>query len=664
MKLHDVAIVCSCNFLTMLNRAVVLYFLLLPAISYSQAQVVDSLELLVSNSTLPDTVKIPLLNQLVRKMRERDSKHVLTYALQAKALAEKWNNRRELCNALENLGWVNYRLGDYSKAYEVSIQAQQIAEEINDELLLARCLNNIAAVHYEQKQYPIAIAKFKEAYTISKRYSDYLTAARSLNNISFSFLGMRQLDSARIYGEQALSLGEQTNNPFMVGFALRTLGDIDVENNRTDAALLKFEEALAVAGDLKNTFLEISTAYRIGKLYFQRNKIELALPYLLRNAELSNEFGYKEELERSYKLLAEMYAARNDHARAFLYQNQYMAVHDSLYNQRKSEQMALMQARFDSELKEAEIVLLTKESELQEGQIRSQQLWTYFFAGSLMLLLLLAFVLLYNNRVKRKINLELETKNQKIQRQARQLRNMNSTKDKLFSIISHDMRSPLNSLRGLMDLIDTEGLTQEEFLQASKHLRKQLDSVHEDLDNLLYWAQSQLKGLQLEIQQVAVRAVVEEKVQLFKDQAAAKGVSIINDIHPDLVVNVDQNHLKLIFRNLIANGIKFNLKGGVIHIRQNVMGSKVEISVMDSGVGMSAKDLSRLFNVETHFTNPGTQQEKGTGLGLLLTKEFVEKNGGTIRAASEPGRGSTFTFVLETVPAQRLKKVEALSSSR
>jgi len=646
----------------MLNRAVVLFFLLLPAISYSQQQVVDSLELLVSNSTLADTVRIPLLNQLVRKMRERDSKHVLTYALQAKALAEKWNNRRELCNALENLGWVNYRLGDYSKAYEVSIQAQQIAEEINDELLLARCLNNIAAVNYEQKQYLPAIEKFKMAYTISKRYSDYLTAARSLNNIAFSFLGMKQLDSARIYGEQALRLGEETNNPFMVGFALRTLGDIDVENNRTDAALLKFEEALAVAGDLKNTFLEISTAYRIGRLYFQRNKIELALPYLLRNAELSNEFGYKEELERSYKLLAEIYAARNDHTKAFQYQNLYMAVHDSLYNQRKSEQMALMQARFDSELKEAEIVLLTKESELQEGQIRSQQLWTYFFAGSLMLLLLLAFVLLYNNQVKKKINLELETKNQKIQRQARQLRNMNSTKDKLFSIISHDMRSPLNSLRGLMDLIGTEGLSQEEFLEASTHLRRQLDSVHEDLDNLLYWAQSQLKGLQIEMQQVPVQAVVEEKIRLFKDQAAAKGVSIMNDIRPDLIVNVDRNHLQLIFRNLIANGIKFNLKGGVIRIKQKLIGNKVEISVIDSGVGMSAKDVSRLFNPETHFTNPGTQQEKGTGLGLLLTKEFVEKNGGTIRAASKPGQGSTFTFVLETVATQHVKKAEVVDS--
>jgi two-component system, sensor histidine kinase and response regulator len=271
------------------------------------------------------------------------------------------------------------------------------------------------------------------------------------------------------------------------------------------------------------------------------------------------------------------------------------------------------------------------------------------------------FVLLYSNWMKKKANALLGVKNQRIQAQAQQLSNLNITKDKLFSIISHDVRGPLASLRGLINIICQGQMTQEEFIQNSVKLRQNLDSVQDDLDNLLHWSQSQLYGLQINAEEFQIRSVVNDKITLFREAAAKKDITIINDIREGLTAFADKNHFNLIIRNLMANAIKFNTHGGVIRIDEKTLDDYVEISVTDSGVGIPSRDMNKLFNAQIHFSNLGTDQEKGTGIGLLLTKEFIEKSGGSIWVTSEVGKGSTFTFT--TKRTRSTKKEEALSSS-
>lgn len=276
---------------------------------------------------------------------------------------------------------------------------------------------------------------------------------------------------------------------------------------------------------------------------------------------------------------------------------------------------------------------------------------------------MLASVLFYNNRLRKRSHDNLAEKNIEIAQQALQLSNMNDTKDKLFSIISHDLRGPLASLRGLMNLVGETGLTQEEFQQASNTLKLSLDAVQENLENLLYWAQSQLKGLQVNMEPTSVKHVADEMIALYAEAAKSKDVSILNELENDQHVVVDKNHLRMIFRNLISNAIKFNAKQGMIVISQKQFGNYMEVSVSDSGVGMRASDVVKLFNAETHFTKLGTNQEKGVGIGLLLIKEFIEHNEGSISVESAEGKGTTFTFRLK-LDMSRIKKEEgALSSS-
>jgi signal transduction histidine kinase len=625
---------------------IVFVFCLLPVVSFSQKSEIDSLESLVL-SVPSDTTKVWLLNKLVNALREKDNNKAFQFAQQAKDLAELLNYKNGLSHALENLGWIYYRKGDFSKSLYISTQALKLSEELGDQNRISRCLINVAAIHFEQKQYKQAIGHFKKAYHVSERIGDKQTMARSLNNIAYAFVRLDEPDSAFAECHRALALSKVASDPYMIAFAHRTLGDILVNRKNYDEALSHFDACYALAKDHNNMFVLTSVLHRIANVYFILGKYDFAIEHLSANIQTAKALGFKDELERAYKLIGEVYFNKKDLDRAYHYQALYVSLHDSLYDQRNSEQIALMQIRFDSEMKQAQIELLTKDAALKAEDIKRKQVWIYFYVGCLSLLAILAFVLFYNNRYNSQAKLALEEKNRKIEEHTHQLRNLNSTKDKLFSIISHDLRSPVASLKALMEIVSTTGLSQEEFVEISKVLKRNLDSVYEDLDNLLVWAQTQLKGISASPEEIDLRKLTEEKTVLFEDASANKKISIVNDIPPGTMVMADRNHLNLVMRNLIANAIKFNRVHGTITISAKEYENKCQISVADSGIGISHQNITRLFNADTHFTTQGTHKEKGVGIGLLLTKEFIEKNHGSIWVDSEEGRGATFIFTLK-----------------
>jgi two-component system, sensor histidine kinase and response regulator len=635
----------------MLIRIALFFALIVSNPLQAQITSVDSLESLIKS--LPsDTNKVWLLNNLVTSLREKDNNKALVYANQAKDLAELLNYKKGLAIGLENLGWILYRKGDYSKSFDLSVQALKVNEEMADRAAMARCLINISAIHFEQRQYELAIGNFKQAFSIAEDIGDKKTMARSLNNIAFCFEQMEALDSAYGYASSALGISQQIKESYMTAFAMRTIGDVYSARKDYDAAIENFKKCLSIADEKENTFLRVSTVHRLGNVYKQMGEYDQAINYLKQNIEIGVRYGYKEELERTYKLLAETYELRKDIPNAYLFQKKYLVVHDSLYSQRQTEEMALLQARFEAEIKQAQIDLLTKEAQLSAEEIRSQKIWLYFSIGCLSLLMILAFVLFYNNRYNSMAKRVLQEKNKAINTQTQQLKNLNATKDKLFSIISHDLRSPLASLKALMELVGTPGLSQEEFINITRILKRNLDTVHEDLDNLLMWAQTQLKGLQAQPEVLELKSLADEKINLFKESANAKKISISNEILPGTVAFADRNHIGLVLRNLLANAIKFNQPGGHIAVTARESGATHEVSVTDSGVGISVEDLGKLFNAETHFTRPGTNKETGVGIGLLITKEFIENNQGSIWVTSELGKGTTFTFTLKAKPAE------------
>ncbi|WP_109830026.1 sensor histidine kinase [Reichenbachiella versicolor] len=235
----------------------------------------------------------------------------------------------------------------------------------------------------------------------------------------------------------------------------------------------------------------------------------------------------------------------------------------------------------------------------------------------------------------------------KVQTRTEELRKTNTAKDKLFAIIGHDLRSPVNSLKGLLGLIDQGLMTKEEFEILTSKLKDSVNHMYETLNNMLHWANSQMNGFDVKAKVVKAFDLAEENVRLTKSIASEKKITVTNEIEKDLTVECDPEHIKLVFRNLISNALKFTPDDGNIRIASKPSKKYIEFCVHDYGVGMTQEQVKNLFGDNKHKSENGTRGEKGTGLGLTLCKDFVEKNGGKIKAESEKGRGTSIFF---TVP--------------
>jgi len=633
------------------------YFLSFLFLFFGTSQVFSQTSLEERVKELPDdTVKVLYIHKLIDSLREHSSRQAFYFALEGKQLSEKLGYKKGLANMLESIGWMHYRNSDLSKALEVTTEALRVGREAGENSVVAKCLISIAAIYFDQQEFELAIVHFKEAAVIGYTISDFKTYGRSMGNIGFAFIQLEQFDSALHYSLISYKRAEENKEYYIQGFTCRNLGEIAFAQGDLQKAIEHYKKGLSIAEESNNNYLKISILYRLGKVYNRLKEPEIAIPILQEAIQIGRQHSYREELERSLRIIADSYVQLNNHSTAFAYQNEYIILHDSLVNHKKTEQLILAQTKFDSEIKQAEIELLIKDAAMQQKAYDQQKILTYFFIGCVNLLLILMFVLWYNNRRIKGAKRILQTRNREIKKQATQLEQLNATKDKLFSIISHDLRSPIGGLKGLMELISREGLTQEEFMTISQNLRRNIDSVYDDLDNLLQWAQTQLKGIRPNKDVFNFRELVIDKMHLFEEVARAKGVALMNETDEDLTVFADKNQIGLVLRNLIANAVKFSSDKGRIHIRTERTNDTVLIRVVDTGVGISAGDMTKLFNAETHFSSRGTNNEKGIGLGLILAKEFVESNGGKITVESELGKGSVFSFILKCQSEPVVKK--------
>jgi len=258
--------------------------------------------------------------------------------------------------------------------------------------------------------------------------------------------------------------------------------------------------------------------------------------------------------------------------------------------------------------------------------------------------------LLHNQREK--LEEQVAERTTEIQSKNELLKDLNSTKDKLFSVISHDLRSPFNAILGFEDLLvnNYDEFSETERKDMIRQVHTTTNQVYSLVENLLNWAKIQNRSIQHHPIAFNLKEVIDDISELYQNIALAKGITVDHQIPEGLVPFADIHLMETILRNLISNAIKFTPTGGSILIIASQRNSTIEISVTDSGIGMTREQIVTLFNLETTQPKYGTNGEKGSGLGLVLCKEFVEKNGGTITVESQPGKGSTFGF---TIPAAK-----------
>jgi two-component system sensor histidine kinase/response regulator len=493
----------------------------------------------------------------------------------------------------------------------------------------------------------------KAALLAQEAPDDTRLMANYYREFSFYLVEVNSLDSSILIINEGLTLYEKLGDRLNKSVLLSRLARIQLLKKNYKETYRLTKQA-SVLDSLVNNQRGLGFSYLyLASALEGLGKIDSAVFYAKKAIRKNEEIGNWRGQYTSHRKLSELYVHDNKLDKAIEQLLLADVVKDSLYNSRASGQIEEMKILYETENKDNIIALLEKDQALQKQQTRVQWVFVGFLVALILLLGILLFVVFRSQRIQKNTNKELEEKNKSIEQQreemqlqAEKLQELNQLKSKLFSVIGHDLRGPINSLQALLDLFSKNLLSQEEFLLHSDKLKASVNITQRTLENLLNWSLSQMEGIRTRPSVMDVKSSADEAGRLLTDIASRKNIQIVNTLESPLLVFADPDQVQLILRNLIHNGIKFSKANSTVTISATSKNGECRISVTDEGIGMSPEELERLQIQKEHFTKIGTLQEKGTGLGILLCKEFVTRNEGTLEIQSEAGKGTIISFTL------------------
>jgi signal transduction histidine kinase len=461
---------------------------------------------------------------------------------------------------------------------------------------------------------------------------------------------VKKYDKALEYYSKELALAEMSKNADGISHSNKNLGDVYYSFKDYDKSEAYYRISKEIDLRLGDLFGLAMCEFGIGRALLKKGEVKRSIVYLENAYELSNSVNNKSNAYESVILLASAFEKINNYDQSFVYLKKGISLKDSIYNIENARKSFELAYQYELEKKQSEIAILERDKSIQEAKTKLQVLYTTALFVLVGLLLLFIYFINYK-RVKEKEMKELITlQKDEIEAQAIHLNELNLFKTKTFSILSHDLRGPISSFITIFDLLDNNDLNDEEFKMLIEKLRIQLKSINILLDNTLNWSKTQMRGeLSPQKEQVKVIEFVTRNFDLFKDNAEKKQLLLENEIGEEMLVCVDPNHLDIILRNIIFNAIKFAKVGGKVLVKAlKVDANHIEIRVIDNGIGMTPEFVKDLFSFKSKSGDYGTGGEPGAGIGLILTKDFIERNLGSIRVESKEKEGSTFiiTFPL------------------
>jgi signal transduction histidine kinase len=595
---------------------------------------------------------------------------------------------------LVELCWA-YRNINIKKSEAYCQQAEELARTKHFTYLLAKTLNHLGLLHSNKAEYDLALIHYFKAIDVAQAnmYQDQLGYAyHSIAEVYRK--DEKKVKQAIVFVNKALQIFKEGNFPDGVAFCHLTLGRIDVEKKAYQSAQKHYAIALKIWKELNNENLIANVYFDIGGFYKEQKDYEQAYTYLYRanltfnklnnirgkllvlnhladinllknqpdsaiiklqyGLSVAKNSGITELIEEFYTNLASTYAAQQNYEQAYQYEKILNHFKDSIKQIQRNIQIVETETKYDVAHKVKAIQTLQQQNEEKQDML--------YLLGIMLLGTIIIGIFLYKNiRQKQEVNRQLIFQREQIKIQNNQLAHLNheillqkeelvklnAFKNKLFSIISHDLRNPLASLKGAILLFKTNILTPSEQDNLIDKLSNDLQSSSYLLDNLLNWTQSQMQGLKVKSQKLVLYDLVKENIALLASQAALKSIYLENHVSENIVAFADLEMTKTVIRNLLHNAIKYSFPQGIVNTSAYIDKEqrRVVVSIKDNGRGMNQEEMNRLFS-ETHFSKHGTANEKGSGLGLLLSKEFVEKNGGELWVESIENKGSTFIFSL------------------
>lgn len=533
----------------------------------------------------------------------------------------------------KNLSDISWRLGNNQEALESGIKALDLFKGLKQDVNRIKTSYKIIQIQLSENEFVKARALLNEVKPMIKANEpDALYVEYHRLNGVLSFFEQDYTRALKNY-KQALVVLENNNDQIEVSISYGNIAEVYETMNKLDSALYFYNKAITIQEKEEFWSGLIFLNYGLGKIHEKKGSYSVAIPYYEQSIALMNKVGEKREMPYVLELLANVYATKNEFEKAYLYQTWLTQIKDSLSTSEKQKGYEELKIKFEVNQAEYNIQLLRKENSMKSIELSNKH-DVIILQKALILLVLLGIVL-------SSLFTYVFFKNQK------QLKIANQTKDKLFSIIGHDLRGPIGSLRQLTGLLLDLDEEADNFKMYIPPMHKTIGSAYELLDDLLAWAQTQGGSLVVNLEEFPISSIVQNTIDLLDNSADQKKVKIISLVDEKIIVRADIKMITAVVRNLTANAIKFSFQNSEIVISSSIETNFVKISVTDNGVGIKKEDLAKVLNPNIFYSSYGTKNENGTGLGLMVVQEFVKINNGLVELTSTEGHGSTFAF---TVP--------------
>lgn len=684
---------------TLNTRFIIVFLFVIFGINVSQSQnkKIDSL-LVELNKTKTDTAKIPILRALSIAFTPIDVDKKFIYANQYRILAEKhhidslipmayldmgikYGVKTEYDSAMYyfakalkiakakkipsqaarayvNIGYVFDRLDNTKASIENYKLALEIFKKLKHRKGLTQTFVNLGALYYDITEYKVADVYFREALKISEQSKDQNGIAQGYYNIGGTSFKLGNDEKAYEYYTKSLEMREKTNDLNGIALAKWGLGELFSKQGKYKEAQEALDIALKNNRITENKYQESAVLNTIAKHYLRLKNYKKAEENAKQAYENSKTIQSKGMGILSLAVLIEINEKSGDYKDAYQYKNESIVLADSLDVEKNRNDLVYT----DFQRIRKENTTLETTNEVISTKNLSYKRAIYIITSLLVIVLMLLVLYLRKTRQKSKINLalqkreaeissinqalenlneELKAQNELTNAQKEELERINAVKNKFFSIVSHDLRSPIATLKMLFHSYLSGNLTRDEMDMLLKEMEENIFNTADFLDNLLEWSKSQLEGMVVNPESFIVKNLVERNLKILHPQILEKELITEDNIDETISVLADKNMMNVVIRNVLSNAIKFCEPGDSIHLNSHVGENSMIISIKDTGIGIHPDEHKKIFQLE-HSISEGTSGEKGHHIGLVLCKDMMEQNNGKIWFESVLGEGTTF----------------------